>query len=100
MLWAISCVDKPDTAAIREKVLQPHRDYLQSQKGILVLAGATQNDDGTQAIGSLFIVNVDSRAKARSFSDGDPFTKAGVFASITITRMRKGQWNPGAAEGA
>ena len=100
MLWAISCTDKPDSAATREKVLQPHRDYLQSQKGILVLAGATQTDDGKEAIGSLFIVNAGSRTEAKAFSDGDPFTKAGVFASITITRMRKGQWNPGAAEGA
>lgn len=100
MLWAISCTDQPNTAAIREKVLQPHRDYLQSQKGILVLAGATQTDDGKEAIGSLFVVNVGSRAEAKAFSDGDPFTKAGVFAAITITRMRKGQWNPAAAEGA
>jgi len=100
MLWTISCVDNPNSAAIRDKVLQPHRDYLQSQKKILVLAGATQNDEGTQAIGSMFVVNVDSRAKARAFSDGDPFTKAGVFKSVTITRMRKGQWNPEAAEGA
>ncbi len=100
MLWAISCVDKPDTAAIRASVLQPHRDYLQSQKGILVLTGATQNDDGTEAIGSLFVVNVGNRAEAKAFSDGDPFTQAGVFKSVTITRMRKGQWNPEAAEGA
>ena len=100
MLWTISCVDKPNTAAARAANLQPHRDYLQSQKGILVLAGATQNDDGTEAIGSLFVVNANSRAAAKTFSDGDPFTKAGVFASITITRMRKGQWNPAAAEGA
>jgi len=100
MLWAISCVDQPNTAAIREKVLQPHRDYLKSQKGILVLAGATQTDDGKEAIGSLFVVNVNSRAEAKAFSDGDPFTQNGVFKSITITRMRKGQWNPEAAEGA
>jgi uncharacterized protein YciI len=100
MLWAISCQDKPDTATIRDEFVKPHREYLQSQKHILVLAGATQSDDGTQAIGSLFIVNVDSRAKAKAFSDGDPFTKAGVFSSITIVRMRKGQWNPAAAEGA
>jgi uncharacterized protein YciI len=100
MLWAISCTDKPNTAEARASVLQPHRDYLQSQKKILVLAGATQNDDGTEAIGSLFVVNVNSRAEAKKFSDGDPFTKIGVFASITITRMRKGQWNPEAAEGA
>ena len=100
MLWIISCADQPNTAAIRDSVLQPHRDYLQSQKKILVLAGATQNDDGTVAIGSLFVVNVNSRAEAKKFSDGDPFTQKGVFASITITRMRKGQWNPEAAEGA
>jgi uncharacterized protein YciI len=100
MLWAISCVDNPDTAAIRENVLQPHRDYLQSQKKILVLAGATQTDDGKEATGSLFVVNVNSRAEAKAFSDGDPFTKNGVFKSVTITRMRKGQWNPQAAEGA
>jgi hypothetical protein len=100
MLWAISCIDKPNTAAIREKFLLPHREHLQSSKGILVLAGATQTDDGTQAIGSLFIVNVNSRAEARKFSDGDAFTQNGVFASITITRMKKGQWNPAAAEDA
>ena len=100
MLWTISCTDKPNTAAVRASVLQPHRDYLQSRKGMLVLAGATQTDDGTEAIGSLFVVNVNSRAEAKAFSDGDPFTQKGVFATITITRMRKGQWNPGAAEGA
>ena len=100
MLWTIFCVDKPDTAAIRASVLQPHRDYLQSRKDILVLSGPTQSDDGAEAIGSLFLVNVNSRAEAKAFSDGDPFTQNGVFKSITITRMRKGQWNPGAAEGA
>jgi uncharacterized protein YciI len=100
MLWAITCEDNPDTAAIREKHLTPHREYLTSQKGILVLAGATQNDAGTEATGSLFVVNVDSREKAQAFSDGDPFAQNGVFKSVTITRMRKGQWNPEAAEGA
>jgi uncharacterized protein YciI len=100
MLWAISCTDKPNTASVREEFVKPHREYLQSQKRILVLAGATQSDDGSEAIGSLFVVNVSSRAEAKAFSDGDPFTTAGVFASVKIVRMRKGQWNPEAAEGA
>jgi len=100
MLWLITCVDKPNTAAIREMVVTPHREYLQSRKKILVLAGATQSDDGSTAIGSCFVVNVNSRAEAKAFSDGDPFTQNGVFADIKIMRMRKGQWNPEAAEGA
>ena len=100
MLWVITCVDNPNTAEIRARVLQPHRDYLASQKGIIVLSGATQNDEGTEAIGSTFILNVNSRAEAKRFSDGDPFTQNGVFKSVTISRMRKGQWNPEVAEGA
>ena len=50
MLWVISCVDKPNTAAIREEHLKTHREHLTNSKKILVLAGATQNDEGTEAI--------------------------------------------------
>ncbi len=100
MLWAISRVAAPNFAENREKSLQPHIDYLQSQKKILVLSGGTTSDDGKEFVGSLLIVNVGSRAEAQAFVDGDPFQKAGMFKSVTITRMRKGQWNPQAAEGA
>ena len=100
MLWAISRVAAPKFAEMREKMLQPHVDYLKSQKDILVLSGGTTSDDGKKFIGSLLIVNVGSRAEAQAFADADPFMKAGMFKNVTITRMRKGQWNPEAAEGA
>jgi len=100
MLWAISRAAAPHFAEMREKVLQPHIDYLKSQKKILVLSGGTTSDDGQTFVGSLLIVNVGSRREAQAFVDGDPFTKAGLFRDVTITRMRKGQWNPDAAEGA
>lgn len=100
MLWVISRVAAPGFAERREKNLQPHLDYLRSQKKILVLSGATLSDDGNGYQGSLLIVNVGSRAAAQGFVDGDPFQKAGLFTSVTITRMRKGQWNPQAADGA
>ena len=100
MLWAISRVAAPNFAALREKGLQAHLDYLRGQKKILVLSGGTVSDDATQFTGSLLIVNVGSRAEAQAFVDGDPFTKAGLFTDVKISRMRKGQWNPEAAEGA
>lgn len=100
MLWAISRVAGPDFAARREKGLQAHLDYLRSQKGILIVSGATLTDNGKEVTGSLLIVNVGSRAEAQAFVDADPFQKAGLFTSVTITRMRKGQWNPQAADGA
>jgi uncharacterized protein YciI len=100
MLWAISRVAAPNFTQNREKGLQPHIEYLQSQKNILVISGATTSDDGKQFVGSLLIVNVKTRAEAQAFVDGDPFMQKGVFTIERITRMRKGQWNPEAAEGA
>ena len=100
MLWIIICTDKPNSTPIRDKFVQPHRDYLKTQKTILIVSGATQNDEGTEATGSCFLVNAGSRAEAKKFSDGDPFTQNGVFSNVTFTRMRKGNWNPEAAEGA
>jgi len=100
MLWAISRVAAPNFAELREKGLQAHLDYLKSQKKILVLSGGLTSDDGKEFVGSLLIVNVGSRAEARAFADDDPFMKAGMFRDVKITRMRKGQWNPEAAEGA
>ena len=100
MLWAISRVAAPNFAAMREKGLQAHLDYLHSQKKILVVSGATLTDDGKEVTGSLLVVNVNSRAEATAFVDNDPFQKAGMFTNLRIMRMRKGQWNPQAAEGA
>jgi uncharacterized protein YciI len=100
MFFAISRVAAPNFAQNREKNLQPHVDYLRSQKNILVISGATTSDDAKEFVGSLLIVNVKSRAEAQAFVDGDPFTKAGMFTNVTITRMNKGQFNPAAAEGA
>lgn len=100
MLWAISRSTAPNFAAMREKALQSHLDYLRRHKGILVVSGATLTDDGNEIIGSLLIVNVNSRAEAQAFADEDPFAKAGMFRNVKITRMRRGQWNPEAAEGA
>ena len=100
MLWLITTKDNPDTAALRAEHMAPHRQYLGSHKNIIVLAGASQSDDGETSTGSCFVVNVNSREAARVFSDGDPFTQAGVFADVNITRMRKGQWNPEVADTA
>lgn len=100
MLWAITRVAGPGFAAMRERHLDAHLGYLRSQKKILVLSGGTTSDDGKEPLGSVLIVNVGSRAEVQAFVDADPYSKAGMFTQVTITRMRKGQWNPEAAEGA
>ncbi len=97
MLYIIYQEDRPDGAAVRAAARQEHFDYLDKHQGILVLGGAMLGDDNTTRIGSVLIVNVPDRAAAEAFSENEPFRKAGLFSSVKITRMRRGQWNPAAA---
>jgi uncharacterized protein YciI len=98
-LYMIYCVDRPGAGDVRAAARDEHMAYLHSRDEI-VLAGAKLSDDGETAGGSTFIVNVVDRAAAQAFSDGDPFSKAGLFDSVTITRIRKGLWHPERAEDA
>ena len=88
MLWAISRVAAPKFAENREKGLQPHVDYLRSQKNILVISGATTSDDGKQFVGSLLIVNVKTRAEAVEWTRKFPNpTLDGSDCEIEVRQM-------------
>lgn len=97
MLFVIHGTDKPDAAHIREAAKPDHFAYLEEHRDILVLGGAALADDGVTRIGSVLVVNVPDRAAAEAFSEAEPFRAAGLFETVTITRMRRGQWNPDAA---
>jgi uncharacterized protein len=97
MLYIMINEDRPDGQAIREAARAAHLAYLERHKGIVVLAGGTLAEDGKTRTGSVFIVNVPSREAAEKFSAEEPFRSAGLFKTVKITRMRRGQWNPQAA---
>jgi uncharacterized protein YciI len=65
---------------IPRRGLEAHLACLHSQKKVLVISGATLTDDGREVIGSLLIVNVGSRAEAKSFADDDPFLRRQAFS--------------------
>ncbi|TMH74442.1 MAG: YciI family protein [Betaproteobacteria bacterium] len=97
MLYIMVNEDRPDGQAIRDATREAHLGYLERHKNIVVLAGGTLAEDGKTRTGSVFIINVPSREAADRFSAEEPFRKAGLFKTVKITRMRRGQWNPQAA---
>jgi uncharacterized protein YciI len=96
MLYIMYNEDRSDGQALRASTRDAHLAYLDRHKDILVLAGGTLAEDGSRT-GSVFIINVPSREAAEKFSAEEPFRKAGLFKTVKITRMRRGQWNPEAA---
>jgi hypothetical protein len=97
LLYVIYMEDGPRSAEIRAATREAHLAYLEQHRDILVLGGALLAEDGTTRTGSMLVVNVPGREEAEAFSANEPFRRAGLFASVRITRMRRGQWNPAVA---
>lgn len=98
-LYAVTCIDKPGMAEVRASIRQTHLDYLAAHADSVVLGGVTFNADGVKD-GSQWIINLPDLGEAEAFVAAEPFVKAGVFQTVRLRRMNKGQWNPPAADGA
>jgi uncharacterized protein YciI len=93
MPYAIQTQDKKGSSQIRADNRAAHLEYLTKHKHLLLAAGAVIDDDGTGGHGGILLVDTDDRKEAERFAAEDPFTKAGLFEKVTITRWRKAFFN-------
>jgi len=84
MLYALICTDKPDSLAIRMANRPDHVAYLETLGQMLVFAGPFIGEDGATMDGSLIVIEATSLDTARAIAAGDPFAKAGLFATVDI----------------
>ncbi|WP_312540367.1 YciI family protein [Achromobacter mucicolens] len=89
MPYIIETFDKPNHQDMRQQHRAKHLQYLDANKQLLLACGAKLQDDGKDAGGGLYIVDVDTREAAQQFIDADPFAQADLFERVTITRWRK-----------
>ncbi|MDF3838721.1 YciI family protein [Cupriavidus basilensis] len=89
MPFLIETWDKPQHQQVRQATRARHLDFLDQHKALLLACGAKLNDDGSDAGGGVYIVDVETRDAAQQFIDADPFAAAGLFAEVRITRWRK-----------
>ncbi len=88
MPFLIVATDKPDSLALRQQTRPEHLAYLTENVDKLLLAGARWTDDGETAIGSVLVVDVETREEAEAFAAADPFNQAGLFADVEVTTYR------------
>ena len=89
MPYVIRAIDKPDSAALRIETRPAHLEYIESFTSRVLAAGGFLEDDGSMGAGSLIILDTEDRAEAERFAAEDPYTRAGLFAEVEITRWRK-----------
>lgn len=91
MLWVIHCLDKPDALGRRLAVIDAHREYLASRPIDIVMSGPLMDDSGEKMIGSLFLVNAESRDEIAAFQKNDPLRAADVWESVRVNVFHRRQ---------
>jgi uncharacterized protein YciI len=91
MPWLIIAHDSPQARAARadKALMAAHWEYEQSIRDRILCAGSLRTDDGATPVGSLLILDVETREEALALVEADPGTKAGLKHGMTILRWNK-----------
>lgn len=90
-LYIVYATDKADNLQQRLEQYAAHRAYVEAQDDIgrvaVVLSGPLQTDDGTVMMGSMILLDAPDREAVMQFVAENPFNKAGVWESVSVTRF-------------
>ncbi len=87
MLYAVTCLDKPNALDIRLANRTEHLAFAAKQP--IVIGGPLLSDDGAAMVGSLLVIDASDRAALDAILGADPYAKAGLFASVTVKPFKK-----------
>jgi uncharacterized protein YciI len=86
-IFALICIDKPDSLALRMATREAHFAYARSTPGVVRLGGPFLDAAGEMA-GSLILIEAEDLAAARAWHEADPYKLAGLFARVDILPWR------------
>jgi uncharacterized protein len=92
MHFVIHAVDKLGIIETRAKHFRAHRLHLDESRkhGVEIFtAGPLVDEDGETPVGSLFILEAESRAAIDAFTDSDPYHVNRVWEHVEVHYYRK-----------
>jgi uncharacterized protein YciI len=87
MRVALICTDKPGALQTRLDNRADHLAHI-AATGVVELAGPFLDEAG-QMTGSMIVLNVETLQAAKDWAATDPYAKAGLFSSVTISEWKK-----------
>lgn len=90
-LFAILGQDAPDGTARRNQHRSEHVAYIEAldRAGKISFAGPVQNDDRTQSVGVVILLEAADLDEAKQIAHEDPYVKGGVYSVLTVSPVRK-----------
>lgn len=87
--FIVHCLDAPDALPRRLEHYEAHKAYLNTASVRILVSGPLMSDDGETMIGSLFLIEAETKAAVEAFNAADPFRRTGIWAEIRIHRFLK-----------
>lgn len=84
MIYAFMLLDRSDAADLRLRVRPEHKKYLAAIGDRIAFAGPLLGEDGSSMVGSLLAIEFAARDDALQWLSGEPFTKAGLYQSVSV----------------
>ncbi len=88
MQFIIYSEDKADSLAIRKANRDAHLNWLKTDTACDLLAAGPWLDDDGEMRGSLLIVEAADKASVISWTERDPYKKAGLPGAVTIRAFK------------
>lgn len=86
--FILLCHDKPDALSLRMDTRPTHLTYIKEANIDIKVAGAMLDPLTNDPMGSMFIIEAEDTQTVQTFSDNDPYAKAGLFMSVDIRPYR------------
>jgi uncharacterized protein YciI len=84
MLTVVRCLYRPGGAEDRLPIRDVHIEYMIANRHWVEQGGALMSPDGSTVEGMFLILRHESRREAQVFLANEPYTRAGLFATLTI----------------
>ena len=94
MLFLAICKDKPNGLDLRLANRPAHLDFLNSLGSRVKIGGALLGPDFKTPGGSMLIYEGETQDEVMALVASDPYAKAGLFETVTVTPWRQAIGNP------
>jgi len=84
VIFVFHLIDRADAGDLRQRVRPEHKAYLAAVAERIAFAGPLTEDDGQTMIGSLMAIAFEDRAAAMRWMAEEPFTKAGLYQTVSV----------------
>jgi len=84
MLTVVRCLYRPGGAEDRLPIRDIHVEYMIGNRQWLEQGGALMSADGSTVEGMFLLLRHESRREVEAFLAKEPYTRAGLFESVTI----------------